>query len=150
MSHAFHDAEIVLGAKLKLESFYHYSVYVDWIDDPALNRTTVSKETAVALKSRMLSCASLFFAVTPESPQSKWMPWECGFFDGKVGRTAILPITPGSAAEYKGQEYLGIYPYITEAKESGTGLMALWVNNALNEYCKFDSWLKGAQPSKRD
>jgi hypothetical protein len=44
------------------------------------------------------------------------MPWELGFFDGFKGRVAIVPLNENQfdINEFKGQEYLGIYPYLKD------------------------------------
>ncbi len=117
LSHSFRDADLILGVKLKLEDHGH-TVYVDWIEDPQLDRLKVNKSTAEKLRNRMQSCKCLCYATTPSSSDSKWMPWECGYMDGKKNRVAILPLTE-SGQSYAGQEYLGIYPYIDEAPPDG-------------------------------
>jgi hypothetical protein len=39
------------------------------------------------------------------------MPWELGYFDGiKTGYVWILPLVAQDDSEFKGQEYLGLYP----------------------------------------
>ena len=81
LSHAFKDAELILGVKVKLEGYGH-SVYVDWVDDPQLDRSAVTPETAATLRQRMACCRSLFYSTTEASSNSKWMPWECGYVDG--------------------------------------------------------------------
>ena len=40
------------------------------------------------------------------------MPWELGYFDALKQKVAILPLVNKSDDEYKGQEYLGLYPCI--------------------------------------
>ena len=41
------------------------------------------------------------------------MPWELGYFDGlKFGYVWILPLVSEYDAEFKRQEYLGLYPAI--------------------------------------
>jgi hypothetical protein len=52
LSHARVDEELVLGVKLLLEDA-NKRVYVDWIDDPMLDRTNVSSKTAAELRKRM-------------------------------------------------------------------------------------------------
>lgn len=147
LSHAFKDAELILGIKLKLED-HGYSVYVDWIDDPQLDRTKVSRVTAKLLRQRMNCCKCLFYSTTESSSESKWMPWECGFVDGEKGKSAILPVTQNATNDYKGQEYLGIYPFITE-DQGKDGKTRLYVNESPSVYCTFDEWLKGTKPTKR-
>ncbi len=114
LSHAYLDAELILGVKQFFEDL-SYTVYVDWIDDVALDRSKVDKSTALLLKERMKSCRSLVYAFTVNSLDSKWMPWELGFFDGYDGKVSVMPIAKEQALELdnKGVEYLAIYPFIT-------------------------------------
>lgn len=147
LSHAFKDAELILGVKLKLES-YGLSVYVDWVDDPQLDRSAITSRTASTLRDRMDCCRSLFYSTTASSSQSKWMPWECGYVDGKRGRSAILPLTETGTCLYEGQEYLGIYPYITEAPRKGQTAKILWVIQTHDIYCTLAEWLDGKKPYK--
>jgi hypothetical protein len=143
LSHAIADAEIVLGALSILERL-GYSVYVDWIVDKELDRGRVTAESAAKLKRRMRQCATLIYLATENSPNSRWMPWELGFFDGySGGRFAILPITgdeDDSEETYHGQEYLGIYPYVDVATIKHTDREALWVNRSRRQYGRFEKW----------
>lgn len=111
LSHSFHDAELVLGIKLFLEDL-GLSVYVDWVDDPHLNRNEINRETADTLRRRMQACRSLLYAASDNATNSRWMPWELGYFDGlKQGKVAILPISKNASnSNYTGQEYLNLYP----------------------------------------
>jgi hypothetical protein len=147
LSHAFSDAELILGVKMKLEGYGH-SVYVDWLNDPQLDRSQVSRHTAAVLRQRMNQCRCLFYSTTHSSSNSKWMPWECGFVDGRKGKSAILPVTQYATNDYQGQEYLGIYPYITE-ENNKDGKSTLYVNHSPSEYCTFREWLAGKTPTKR-
>ena len=45
MSHAFEDKELVLGTVLYIEDM-GYSVYLDWRDDPLLDRKKVNSKTS--------------------------------------------------------------------------------------------------------
>ena len=150
LSHSFSDADRILKIKRIIEEM-GYRTYVDWIDDKQLDRSKVSKETAVVLKSRMKNCNSLFFVTSDNSSSSKWMPWELGYFDGSKGLVAILPIREDDAVTsvYNGQEYLGLYPYVAKAKPEGGTSEVLWIHTNYNEYSRFDSWLKGTMPYKR-
>ena len=112
LSHSYDDAEAILGVKIILESL-GLKVYVDWIDDPKLNRQTVNAATASLLRERMRSAASLIYVHTSNSADSVWMPWELGYFDGfKPKFVWILPLVVASDSEFKGQEYLGLYPTV--------------------------------------
>ena len=146
LSHAFRDAELILGVKLKLED-YGYSVYVDWIEDSQLDRSQVTRKTVKVLRKRMRCCKCLFYSTTVASADSKWMPWECGFIDGEKGKSAILPVTQTEISDYRGQEYLGVYPYVTEDQGKDKKIR-LYINESEFVYCTFDAWLKGEKPSK--
>jgi len=120
LSHSYADKEIVPALKKELERM-GYTVYVDWITDKLLSRDEVTKETAKVLQKRMQQSKCLFFATSENSPSSKWMPWELGYFDGiKNKRVAVLPISRNnnSFSEYfKGQEYLGLYCWVLKDKK---------------------------------
>jgi hypothetical protein len=112
LSHAREDAEIILGVKVLLEEAGH-SVYVDWIEDGHLDRSSVTPATAQLLRTRMCACRSMLFTTSNASCNSKWMPWELGFFDGlRDGQITILPILGDYDTTFKGQEYLGLYPVV--------------------------------------
>lgn len=110
MSHSFKDAEVIAGLKLLLER-NGLSVYVDWIEDAQLDRSQVTAETAGTLRRRMKNCAFLLYATSESSPNSKWMPWELGYFDGlnDSDMVGIMPIVESDGDDFKGQEYLGLY-----------------------------------------
>jgi hypothetical protein len=112
LSHASHDSDLILGVKGLLESL-GFRVYVDWVDDPQLDRSKVSKESADLLRRRMRQSKSLVWAATEAASDSKWMPWELGYFDGfKPNQVAILPLVNNASDTFKGQEYLDLYPVI--------------------------------------
>ena len=141
LSHSVKDSELILGMKGLIEDL-GYSVYVDWIDDPESDRKNVSKKTAKKLRDRMNSSKSLFFATTDNADNSKWMPWECGYFDGIKEKVAIIPVkTTSFNNEYAGQEYLGLYPYVVKAK-SKQGNESLWVHLNRSMYTSYDHWVK--------
>ncbi|WP_439294412.1 toll/interleukin-1 receptor domain-containing protein [Lonepinella sp. BR2882] len=110
LSHSIKDAELVLGVVKILEEM-GYKVYVDWIEDKQLSRSFVTPETANILRWRMKQSSYLIYLATDNASSSKWMPWELGYFDGlRAGKVAILPLVESSLSQFKGQEYLGIYP----------------------------------------
>jgi hypothetical protein len=119
LSHSSRDAEAILGIKAILERGGR-RVYVDWINDPHLDRTRVSASTAHQLRLRMNQCSSLVYAATKAATSSKWMPWELGYFDARKGveAVAILPLVD-YAGQDVGQEYLEVYPKIEK-----TGIMS--------------------------
>ena len=110
LSHSSEDAAVIAGARTLLEA-EGLKVYVYWIEDGQAARVT--KATAGNLRSRMQHCRGLIYASSQASPQSKWMPWELGYFDGrKPGRVAIFPLTSSAGSSFVGQEYLALYPKI--------------------------------------
>jgi hypothetical protein len=73
----------------------------------------------------MKTCSSLVYVHTHNATQSVWMPWELGYFDGlKPRRVWILPLVSDYDSEFKGQEYLGLYPPI-EKLDALTGTLNL-------------------------
>lgn len=114
-SHSYKDKDTLAGLYEFIKNL-GYSVYVDWIDDAQLNRSKVTKGTASLLKVRMNNCRCLFYITSENSLKSIWMPWELGYFDGIKNKVAILPIIESniSADAFLGQEYLGIYPYVSK------------------------------------
>lgn len=148
LSHSSNDAELVQGLKLEIEDM-GYTVYVDWIEDPQLNRERVTKETAELLKKRMNSCAALIYAFSENAANSKWMPWELGYFDGIKGTVAVLPISNVSREDFKGAEYLGIYYYIQVSTIKNTTRSDIWIHETKTKYIYYKEWLNGQKPFER-
>lgn len=137
LSHAYLDKEIVLGLR-KYFMLYDFSVYIDWIDDAQMSRDDVTRETANQLKNKMNQSKCLLYAVTENYSNSKWMPWELGYFDGKDGKVAVLPMAQKSDEyRYKGTEYLGLYPYVKE-------VAGLYVHDDNNKSTTLRNWMNGA------
>ncbi|EJL6264635.1 toll/interleukin-1 receptor domain-containing protein [Vibrio cholerae] len=145
LSHSSKDSELILGVKSTLEDL-GYSVYVDWVDDAQLDRSKVNEATAAILRERMNASKSLFYVTTENAVASKWMPWECGYFDGVKEKVAILPVKQYSINnEYSGQEYLGLYPYCLKGNNI-QGTPRLWIHKDKEYYLVYEDWLK----TKRD
>ena len=110
LSHSYQDANVIYGIKSIVEKL-GLRVYVDWIEDPGLDRGKVTTRTAQILRDRMQNCSSLVYVHSANATQSAWMPWELGYFDGlKPRHVWILPLVSEYDSEFKGQEYLGLYP----------------------------------------
>ncbi len=146
MSHSFLDAEYIYMLKKDIE-YMGFSVYVDWCDDSQLDRSKVTIKTANLLRKRMKNCKSLLYIASEKSKQSKWMPWELGYFDGIKNKVAILPVlnTSTNTDNFNGQEYLGLYPYITKNRIQFTNQEILYVNTNNDEttYASFEGWING-------
>lgn len=174
LSHSYADRNIIPQLKEAIEML-GYTVYVDWIDDKLLSRENVTKETAEVLQKRMKQSRSLFFATSENSPNSKWMPWELGYFDGiKNKRVAILPIKNENNKfneNFTGQEYLSLYYYVTldTADKSLLGKvyamepnyfkefinklskqLTIYINKDNRSFIHFPEWLEGEEPLRED
>lgn len=121
LSHSVRDARVILGVRNWL-SAKNYRVYVDWIDDPQMDRSRVCPSTAARLRKQMQNSHSLIYATSRAARESRWMPWELGYFDGRKGGDAvsILPIESRSSNDFTGEEYLGLYKLI-EQRETVNG-----------------------------
>lgn len=147
LSHSTRDAEIVLGVKLMLED-QNRTVYVDWIDDPQLDRRNVTPRTAEVLRERMRACRSLVYVHTENSGSSKWMPWELGFSDAHHGAVAILPVTRTSQQDFAGQEYLGLYPWMDEGMTTLTA-RGLRVHRSPTDYREWRTWVQAPRSFRK-
>ena len=71
--------------------------------------------TAETLKNKIANKSRFVVVVSPNSRNSRWIPWEIGIADGKKGVApiAILPITAdGNEDAWTVEEYFGLYPRI--------------------------------------
>lgn len=125
------------------------TVYVDRFADADLDPDEVDDETASRLRNRLRHCGALFVLTSEQASNSRWVPWEIGFADGAGKLVAVLPVidsrSPGN--RYSGSEYLGLYPYIDEARPeiSGVNDSWLWATDARDSktYCPLGPWLNG-------
>jgi|ERR1700722_7016647 len=123
LSHSSEDARVIAGVKALLEQ-EGLSVYVDWLEDPQLDRTRVNAATAGLLRVRMNHSGYLLYASSNSSSNSKWMPWELGYFDGRrPGHVGIVPIVANPADSFRGVEYLGLYPIIERVRFERSGIL---------------------------
>lgn len=144
LSHSSQDRELIDGMAVTLHD-YGYSVYIDWRDDPQLDRSRVNKATATTLRNRMNSCKCLFYVSTENAGQSRWMPWELGYKDGQNGRVAIVNVRK-QGSHFPGIEYLTIYPNVQEWPLQGGDKDLLWIFDDAGNYVQFEAWLKGSNP----
>ncbi|HVO03169.1 MAG TPA: toll/interleukin-1 receptor domain-containing protein [Candidatus Cybelea sp.] len=108
LSHSKRDEDRIREVERDFEG-NGYRVYVDWSDDPLLDRAQVDRETAAKLQDRMRQCKALIIALSNESAQSPWVQWELGFFDALRGRIFILPLDQEAQNAVARQEYYGLY-----------------------------------------
>ena len=142
LSHSREDAILIKGLRDELTDL-GLRVYVDWIEDPELDRSNVTAETAAQLRSRMRQAKCLLFATSEAAKLSVWMPWELGYMDGYISsRVAVVPMVEDyqMSEEFRGQEYLGLYPYLDKTGDS------LWIHKSSSRYVRFADWLDGKDP----
>lgn len=144
LSHSALDKVEVMGARQKLIEGGK-SVYVDWIDDPQLDRSNVTPATANVLRERMRVCTSMVYALSPNAFGSRWMPWELGYFDGlHKEQIAIMPIVDYQS-DFKGEEFLGLYPRL-EKDNDATGHTRTYVfKPGRKEWMTFEDFAAGGQ-----
>ena len=144
LSHSYLDKVQVL-ALVKLFNKHHFSVYVDWIEDKQLDRKDVNVKTANLLRERMKQSKCLSYLTTKNITNSKWCPWELGYFDGlKQSKCCILPIME-YRTKFDGQEYLGLYSYLEYASLAGIdrGCDFYICNQSRTEFIKLRDWING-------
>lgn len=150
LSHSYLDRDEVFGLYKELTSL-GYSVYVDWIVDSDLDRTSVTKSTAELIRNRMRNSKSLLLAISANAAISKWMPWELGYLDGKTGRCAIVPVAKDNLnySSFNRIEYLQLYPYLDRATTRSSSQNRIWVNEDTNTYILFEQWILDSDPYRR-
>ncbi|MHA7661866.1 TIR domain-containing protein [Mycolicibacterium sp. HS_4_1] len=120
LSHSVRDARVILGVRDWLIS-QDLRVYVDWIDDPELDRSAVSRATAARLRERMVNSRSLIYASSRSAQKSRWMPWELGYFDGVKGsqQVSIMRLDSSRSDKFVGEEYLDLYKQLEAVRANG-------------------------------
>lgn len=114
ISHKHDDLEDLKGVLGFLQQTYGVKVYID-SQDPTMPKVT-SAETALNIKKRIKQCDKFILLATNGAIESKWCNWELGYGDSQKFQEhiALFPMKPEGAYdfEYKGSEYMNIYPYI--------------------------------------
>ena len=125
LSHSAHTPEAKRNSitlARAIENHTGQKVYIDWRDDPELDRSHVTGNTARRLKDRIIHSKMLVYADTPDARDSKWCQWELGIADGADIVPIIFPYSIGPhGSGYPKVEFLSIYPYI-ETTQNGLGV----------------------------
>lgn len=107
LSHSSFDNELLLSLKSIL-NHSNINVYVDWVSDRnALKRELTNANTAKTIIERLKSSKALLYIHTEASQNSKWTPWELGFFHALKGKICIY--NPDNLEK---APYLDIYPTV--------------------------------------
>ena len=113
LSHKHSDLKDLQGVMGLLKE-YGVKVYIDSMDNKMPKET--SGETAKRIKEVIKYCKKFILLATEDAIESYWCNWELGFGDTHKYKSnlAILPIKEigESDYQYKGNEYLQIYPKI--------------------------------------
>lgn len=113
LSHKHDDLRDLRGFMGKLQQLGVH-VYIDSMDNKMPEQT--SSETARRIKGVIKSSNKFIFLATEKAIESYWCNWELGIGDALKydGHIAILPMkdTGKYDHQYKGNEYLEIYPHI--------------------------------------
>ena len=152
ISHKHDDLEDLKGLLGMLQQKYGVKVYID-SQDPTMPKVT-SKETAINIKKRIKQCDKFILLATNGAIESKWCNWELGYGDAEKYKENIVlfPMKPKGASdyEYKGSEYMSIYPFIsyyngTEKYTNGNdvprGYYVTEVKNNINHITPLSEWL---------
>lgn len=114
ISHKHDDLDDLKGLLGFLEQEYGVKVYID-SRDPSMPKIT-SVQTALNIRERIKGCDKFILLATNGAIESKWCNWELGYGDSQKFKEhiALFPMKPEGAHdfEYKGSEYMSIYPYI--------------------------------------
>ena len=111
LSHAIVDKDAVAKAHARITA-EGYSVYIDWMVDDDLERRAADRRTADRLRQRMKHAATMFYAVSAQSKQSRWMPWELGYADAWAGRVFIYPLDAEAGDYARNMEFLSLYEVV--------------------------------------
>ncbi len=111
LSHRRENEALVTELNDYIENELHFEAYVDWKDSRSdhLDREHVTPETANYLRTIMRHSCSLIFVVGENAGESRWTPWELGFFDGRQSAQRIGVYLPDGFELPAGQQYLGLY-----------------------------------------
>lgn len=89
LSHSSLDAEILLELKAVLNGI-NINVYIDWVSDRnSLKRELTNVNTANVVIERLKSSSALMYVHTTASLNSKWAPWEIGYFHALKNKICI-------------------------------------------------------------
>lgn len=89
ISHSSTDSDLLLQIKSILNCS-NINVYIDWVNDrEALKRELTNIETANAIIERLKSSKALLYIHTNASINSRWTPWEIGFFHALKNKVCV-------------------------------------------------------------
>ncbi len=114
LSQAIRDEELILGIYSILTEDIGLTVFCDWVESPLSHRANTTPADAEYIKGKMLASRGLMFIDSEHAETSSWMSWEIGWFHGAKRRVCVLPIVRSEDDQYRGREFLGLYPMVEE------------------------------------
>lgn len=114
LSQTVRDHDLVYGVYIILTEDLQLTVFCDWIDSESMDHSNVTPRHARAVRNAMSKSTGFVFLDTQNSTQSTWMSWELGWFDGANGRIAVFPILNETSEQYRGREFIGLYPVVEQ------------------------------------
>lgn len=154
LSHKHDDLEDLKGVMGMLESF-GAKIYIDSMDNKMSAQTC--GDTAKRIKDVIKFCDKFILLATAKAIESYWCNWELGFGDTHKyhQHMAIIPIKESGQtdSQYKGNEYLQIYPQIdyengTQRYGNGSPVLAGYYISRISENTRFLTPLKDWLQSK--
>ena len=143
LAHSSEDTEY-LPAVISVLKNNGGEVYVDKGDQRLPQNT--NRKTAEILRGTIKTCRRFVMFVTPNSKDSRWVPWELGLADGEKGE---YPVALFPAATTKGdqfwaeQEYLQLYSVIVWGGIKNVTSEPTWIvwNRSKNTADTLRKWL---------
>ncbi|QYR59515.1 TIR domain-containing protein [Fusobacterium polymorphum] len=149
ISHKHDDLDDLKDIIGFLEKEFNVVVYID-SRDVSMPKVT-SRETAEKIKEKIVKCDKFILLATDGAIESKWCNWELGFADAKKEEKVTLFPMKKKGVDYKGNEYMEIYSYITyfdgyETYKSGqkieTGYYVMTKDEDKKTIIPLSEWLK--------
>lgn len=146
LSHSYEDKELVYGLYCVLQNL-GFEVFIDWLVYPELRDRKITKKNADIIRQNIKKSNSLLFAFSENAILSQWAQWEIGLADGALNsKVAIVPIKKSTIAteKFDGQEYLGLYRYVTLDQIENSPRTELRFNRLTEDgirYRTYKSWL---------
>lgn len=142
LSYSNKDDDYLPGIINVLEN-HGATVYIDKKD--VRLPITPNTETASILRDSLNKASKFVLFVTPNSKESKWIPWELGIADGckNESNLALFPAAQYSYdQEWSEQEYLGLYRRIIWGNFENHDPEWLVYNHHDNTATELRKWLK--------
>lgn len=112
VSHKREDTGVAKKLVRRIRKF-GYSCYADY-EDPFLldDEDRDPERVSHRIRTNLRGCTALIFIHSGQAIESKWMPWELGFFDGRWGMASVAIYDV--AHQKLPPEYASIYTEVTD------------------------------------